>query len=52
MVAGFDWSNLRTVAELSRIKITQPMMARLRKIESLLIKESVESGNQRNQATN
>lgn len=43
MVAGIDWINLMAVAKLSGIKITQPMMRRLRIIESLLIKESKES---------
>ena len=45
MVTGIDWVNLKAVAELSGIKITKPMMKRLRLIESLLIKESVENAN-------
>jgi hypothetical protein len=45
MVTGIDWVNLKAVAELSHIKITKPMMKRLRLIESLLIKESVENAN-------
>lgn len=48
MVTGIDWVNLKAVAELSHIKITKPMMKRLRLIESLLIKESVENANKRN----
>ena len=44
MVTGIDWVNLKAVADLSGIKITKPMMRRLRLIESLLIKESVENG--------
>lgn len=48
-VTGIDWINLKAVAELSGVKITQPMMRRLRIIESLLIKESVENANKRNQ---
>lgn len=45
MVTGIDWVNLKAVAELSHVKITKPMMKRLRLIESLLIKESVENAN-------
>ena len=45
MVTGIDWVNLKAVAELSHIKITKPMMKRLRLIESLLIKESAENAN-------
>ena len=45
MVTGIDWVNLKAVAELSGVKITKPMMKRLRLIESLLIKESVENAN-------
>ena len=48
MVAGIDWINLKAVAELSNVKITQPMMRRLRTIETLLIKESVENASKRN----
>lgn len=48
MVTGIDWVNLKAVAELSGVKITKPMMKRLRLIESLLIKESVENGSKRN----
>ena len=48
MVAGIDWINLKAVAELSNVKITQPMMKRLRTIETLLIKESVENASKRN----
>ena len=44
MVTGIDWVNLKAVAELSGVKITKPMMKRLRLIESLLIKESVKNG--------
>lgn len=51
MVAGIDWMNLKAVAELSNIKITQPMMKRLREIETLLIKESVEDANKRNKVS-
>lgn len=47
-VTGIDWVNLKAVAELSNVKITLPMMRRLRIIESLLIKESVENANKRN----
>ena len=43
MVTGIDWVNLKAVAELSGVKITKPMMKRLRLIESLLIKESFEN---------
>ena len=43
LVTGIDWINLKAVAELSRVTITQPMMRRLRLIESLLIKESMEN---------
>ena len=42
-ITGFDWVNVKAVAELSGIKITKLMMKRLRLIENLLIKESVES---------
>lgn len=45
MVTGIDWVNLKAVAELSGVKVTKPMMKRLRLIESLLIKESVENAN-------
>lgn len=45
VVMGIDWVNLKAVAELSHVKITKPMMKRLRLIESLLIKESVENAN-------
>ena len=45
LITGIDWVNLKAVAELSGVKITKPMMKRLRLIESLLIKESVESAN-------
>ena len=48
MVTGIDWCNLKAVAELSGVKITKPMMKRLRLIESLVIKESVENANKRN----
>ena len=48
MVTGIDWVNLKAVAELSGVKITKPMMKRLRIIESLLIKESVENADKRN----
>ena len=51
MVAGIDWINLKAVAELSNIKITQPMMKRLREIETLLIQESVEDANKRNKVS-
>lgn len=44
-VTGIDWVNLKAFAELSGVRITQPMMKRLRTIESLLIKESVENAN-------
>lgn len=47
MVAGIDWINLKAVAELSHIKVTQPMMKRLRIIETLLIRESVENAGKR-----
>lgn len=43
MVTGIDWVNLKAVAELSGVKITRAMMKRLRTIESLLIKESIEN---------
>ena len=43
MVTGMDWVNLKAVADLSGVRITKPMMWRLRVIESLLIKESVEN---------
>lgn len=43
LVMGIDWSNLKAVAELNRIKLTRPMMRRLHVIENLLIKESVEN---------
>ena len=43
MVTGIDWVNLKAVADLSGVKVTKPMMKRLRVIESLLIKESVEN---------
>lgn len=52
MVTGIDWINLKALAELSRVKVTQPMMKRLRVIESLLIKESVENASQRNKVSN
>ena len=52
MVTGIDWTNLKALAELSRVKVTQPMMKRLRVIESLLIKESVENASQRNKVSN
>ena len=51
MVTGIDWVNLKAVAELSGIKITRPMMKRLRIIESLLIKESVTDAGQRNKVS-
>ena len=51
MVAGIDWINLKAVAELSHIRITQPMMKRLRIIETLLIKESVENASKRNKVS-
>jgi len=51
MVTGIDWVNLKTIAELNRIKITRPMMRRLRVIETLLIKESVGNANQRNKTS-
>ena len=43
MVTGIDWVNLKALAELSGITITRSMMKRLRIIESLLIKESVQN---------
>ena len=43
MVTGIDWTNLKAVAELSGVRITKPMMKRLRVIETLLIKESIEN---------
>lgn len=43
LVTGIDWVNLKAMAELSGVKITQPMMRRLRLIESLLIKESAKN---------
>lgn len=43
MVTGIDWVNLKAVAELSGVRITKAMMKRLRLIESLLIKESIEN---------
>ena len=46
-VAGMDWVNLKAVAELSGVRITKPMMKRLRVIESLLIKESVKKNAKR-----
>lgn len=52
MVTGIDWINLKALAELSRVKVTQSMMKRLRVIESLLIKESVENASQRNKVSN
>ena len=51
MVAGIDWINLMAVAKLSNVKITQPMMSRLRVIETLLIKESVEDAGKRNKVS-
>ena len=51
MVTGMDWVNLKAVADLSGIKITKPMMKRLRLIESLLIKESVENASERNKVS-
>ena len=51
MVAGIDWINLMAVAKLSNVKITQPMMNRLRVIETLLIKESVEDAGKRNKVS-
>lgn len=47
MVTGIDWVNLKALAELSGVKITKPMMKRLRIIENLLIKESVENARKR-----
>ena len=41
MVTGIDWVNLKALAELNDIKLSKPVMKRLRVIESLLIKESV-----------
>ena len=43
MVTGIDWVNLKAVADLSGVRITKPMMKRLKLIESLLIKESVKN---------
>ena len=51
MVAGIDWVNVKAVAELSHIKITQSMMKRLRIIETLLIKESVEDASKRDKVS-
>ena len=43
-ISGINWVDLETVARLSRIHIGPAMMKRMRKIESLVIKESVEDG--------
>ena len=51
MVTGIDWVNLKAIADLSGIKVTKTMMKRLRVIENLLIKESVEDANKRNQVS-
>lgn len=51
MVTGMDWVNVKTLAELNKLKITKPMMRRLRVIETLLIKESVGNANQRNKTS-
>ena len=41
LVMGIDWANLKAVADLSRTRISVPMLKRLRVIENMLIKESV-----------
>lgn len=51
MVTGMDWVNVKAVAELSGVTITRPMMKRLRLIESLLIKESVENASKRDKVS-
>lgn len=50
-ITGIDWVNLKAVAELSGVTITKTMMKRLRVIESLLIKESVENARKRDQVS-
>ncbi len=43
-ISGMNWTDIEAVARMSGIPIDTLMMKRLRKIESLVIKESISNG--------
>lgn len=49
LVTGFDWTNIKAIADISKQVISKPMFRRLRHVESLVIKESVENARKRNE---